>query len=130
LVSASGSRLATNSSSNQVEPTRSPITNNVFFKAHILFHLNDFETSLDASREMSSALTSDAWRVDYHLVRAANLAEIGRKEEAETEIAKSRALNPKLSLEFIKKLFGIANNHPDNRKAWLESLRKAGMPVE
>ena len=101
-----------------------------FFKAHILFHLNDFEASLKASREMSSALTSDTWRVNYHLVRAANLAEIGRKDEAQIEITKSREINPKLSLTFIKKLFGIANNHPDNRKAWLGSLRKAGMPEE
>jgi TolB-like protein/class 3 adenylate cyclase/Flp pilus assembly protein TadD len=101
-----------------------------FFKAHILFHLNEFEASLKASREMSSALTSDAWRVNYHLVRAANLAEIGRKDEAQIEITKSREINPKLSLTFIKKLFGIANNHPDNRKAWLGSLRKAGMPEE
>lgn len=66
--------------------------------------------------------------MNYHLIRAANLAEIGRKAEAQAEIAESRKLNPKLSLAFIKKLFEIANNHPENRKAWLESLRKAGMP--
>ena len=101
-----------------------------FFKAHILFHLNDFEASLNASREMSRALTSDTWRVNYHLVRAANLAEMGRNEEAQMEIASSRKLNSKLSLAFIKTLFGIAKNHPENRKAWLESLRKAGMPEE
>jgi hypothetical protein len=69
---------------------RDPQLQIIFFKAHILFHLNDFEASLDASREMSSALTPDAWRVNYHLVRAANLAEIGRQEEAETEIAKPK----------------------------------------
>ena len=101
-----------------------------FFKAHILFHLDDFEASLEAAREMSSAITSDSWRVNYHLVRAANLAELDRPEEARTEIQSSKAINPKLSLAFIQKLFGIANNHPDNRKAWLESLRKAGMPEE
>jgi TolB-like protein len=101
-----------------------------FFKAHILFHLNDFEASLEAAREMSSTITSDSWRVNYHLVRAANLAELGRSEDALAEIENARTVNPKLSLKFIEKLFGIANNHPGNRKAWLESLRKAGMPEE
>ena len=44
--------------------------------------------------------------MNYHLIRAANLAEIGRKAEAQAqaEIAESRKLNPKLSLAFIKKL--------------------------
>jgi TolB-like protein/class 3 adenylate cyclase len=101
-----------------------------FFKAHILFHLNEFEASLEAAREMSSTITSDSWRVNYHLVRAANLAELGRSKDAFVEIENARAVNPKLSLQFIEKLFGIANNHPGNREAWLESLRKAGMPEE
>jgi len=101
-----------------------------FFKAHILFHLGKFEASLDASGEMSSSLTSKPWEINYHLVRAANLAELGRKSEAASEISEAIKLNPKLSLAFIKNLFGIANNHPDNRKAWLEGLRKAGMPEE
>ena len=58
--------------------------------------------------------------MNYHLIRAANLAEIGRKAEAQAqaEIAESRKLNPKLSLAFIKKLFGIANNHPENWRAF------------
>ena len=101
-----------------------------FFKAHILFHLRDYEASLDAAKEMSSALTSDPWRGNYHLVRAANLAELGRAEEARAEVENSRAINPKLSLATIRQLFNIANNHPENRRIWLESLRKAGMPIE
>ena len=101
-----------------------------FFKAHILFHLQDFEASLEASREMSSALNSKTWRINYHLVRAANLAELGETEEAEIEIARSRELNPNLSLAFLQQRFGIARNHPENRRAWLDALRKAGMPEQ
>ena len=99
-----------------------------FFKAHILFHLNQHQASLAASREMSSVLTSNPWRINYHLVRAANLAELGRTKEAKEEIENVLAINPNISLSFISQLFGIAKNHPDNRKAWLASLRKAGMP--
>ena len=99
-----------------------------FFKAHILFHLNQFDASLAATREMSGVLTSKTWRINYHLVRAANLAELGRTHEAKEEIDNVLSINPKLSLSFISQLFGIAKNHPENRKAWLASLRKAGMP--
>lgn len=101
-----------------------------FFKAHILFHLRDFEASLDAAKQMSSTLTSDPWRVRYHLIRAANLAELGRIEEARGEIENSRTINPKLSLAAIQRTFNIANNHPENRRIWLESLAKAGMPAD
>jgi tetratricopeptide (TPR) repeat protein len=101
-----------------------------FFKAHILFHLHDYEASLDAAKEMSGALTSDPWRANYHLIRAANLARLGRTDEARVEIENARAVNPKLSLAAIRQMFNIANNHPENRKAWLDSLRQAGMPEE
>ena len=32
-----------------------------FYKAHILFHLRDYEASLGAAREMGGALTNDTW---------------------------------------------------------------------
>ena len=102
----------------------------LFYKAHILFHLDKFEASLEAAREMSGTITSNLWQINYHLVRAANLAELGRSEDALAEVNNARIINPKLTLQFIEKLFGIANNHPDNREAWLNSLRKAGMPEE
>ncbi len=100
----------------------------LFYKAHILYHLGRYGESLDAAREMSSALTTKTWRVRYHLVRAAALAELDRMEEAQAEIGKARDLNPKLSLTALKKLFEGSKNHPDNRRAWLASLEKAGMP--
>lgn len=101
-----------------------------FYKAHILFHLHDYERSLEAAKDMSSALTSDIWRAFYHKIRAANLAQLGRAEEARAEIDKALAVKPDLSIKTIGRMFNIANNHPDNRKFWLESLRKAGMPEE
>ncbi len=102
----------------------------LFYKAHILYHLGRYEESLDAARQMSSALTTKAWRVRYHLVRAAVLAELGRSEDAQAEIDKARALNPKLSIKALKKLFEGSKNHIDNRRAWLASLQKAGMPEQ
>ena len=98
-----------------------------FYKAHILYHLRDFEASLAAAKEMSSALTSDTWRIKYHLIRAANLALLGRSGEAKAEIESARALNPKLSLAGLRRRFEGSHNHPENRRIWLDSLRKAGL---
>ena len=39
------------------------------------------------------------------------------------------SINPKLSLSAIKKRFEGSNNHPENRRFWLESLEKAGLPI-
>ena len=102
----------------------------LFYKAHILFHLHDYEASLDAAKEMGATLTSDVWRTKYHLVRAASLAELGRADKARVEIENAMALDLKLSLASIRQMFKGAKNHPGNRKAWLDSLRKAGMPEE
>jgi hypothetical protein len=47
---------------------------------------------------------------------------------ARSAIESARSINPELSLATVSQMFNIANNHPDNRKFWLASLRKAGMP--
>ena len=101
-----------------------------FYKAHILFHLRDFEASLAAAREMGGALTSETWRTFYHLIRAANFAYLGREEEAGLEIENARKVSPGLSLASIRKRFEGSNNDPENRRIWLDALRKAGMPEE
>jgi len=101
-----------------------------FYKAHILFHLRDFEASLAAARDMAGALTNDTWRTFYHLIRAANFAYLGREDEARLEIENARELSPGLSLDTIRKRFEGSNNNPENRRIWLDALRKAGMPEE
>ena len=102
-----------------------------FYKAHILFHLKRFEESLEASEQMAAALTSDLWRLFYHQIRATNLAQLGELEDARAEIEAAREINPKLTLSFVRQLFNIANNHPENRDFWLESLKLCdlGMPA-
>ncbi|MEO1189655.1 MAG: hypothetical protein AAFW60_11335, partial [Pseudomonadota bacterium] len=100
----------------------------LFYKAHILFHLGQYQDSLAAADEMSGAISSDFWRVFYHLVRAANLAHLGREEDAQMAIDRARTVNPNLSLSQIKRRFEGSNNHPENRRAWLEALEQAGLP--
>ncbi len=99
-----------------------------FYKAHILFHLREFEASLAAAKEMAGALTNDTWRIFYHLVRAANFAYLERDGEARKEIENARALRPGLSLAAIRKRFEGSNNDPENRRIWLDALGKAGLP--
>ena len=99
-----------------------------FYKAHILFHMKRFEESLKASEQMAAALTSDLWRMFYHQIRATNLAQLGELDDAKAEIEAAREINPKLTLSFVRQLFNIANNHPENRDFWLESLELAGLP--
>jgi len=101
-----------------------------FRKAHILFHLRDFEASLAAARDMAGVLTNDTWRTYYHMIRAANFAYLGREDEARKEIDNARRLRPGLSLTSIRKRFEGSNNDPENRRIWLDALRKAGMPEE
>ena len=101
-----------------------------FYKAHILFHLRNFEASLAAAREMGGVLTNDTWRTFYHLIRAANFAYLGREDEALLEVKNARGLSPGLSLTSIRRRFEESNNHPENRRIWLDALRKAGMPEE
>lgn len=100
-----------------------------FYHAHILFHLGDYAGSLAAADRMAGALTNDTWRKFYHLIRAANFAFMGRKNEAMVEVQSARTIAPNLSIASMRKRFEGGHNHPENRRVWLEALRKAGMPM-
>ena len=78
---------------------------------------------------MGSAITSDTWRAFYHQIRAVNFAQLGESEAAQREIDNTLELRPGLSLEAVRQMFSIANNHPENREFWLESLELAGLPA-
>ena len=99
-----------------------------FYKAHILFHLQDYEASLAATDKMAGVLTTDTWRSFYHMIRAANLAYLSDLDTAGEEIEAARAIKPGLSLAAIRKRFEGSKNHPENRRIWLDALGKAGMP--
>ncbi|PPI84535.1 hypothetical protein KEHDKFFH_09710 [Marinobacter maroccanus] len=100
-----------------------------FYHAHILFHLGDYSGSLAATDRMAGALTNDTWRTFYHLIRAANFASMDRKNEAKMEVQSAQAIAPQLSIASMRKRFEGGHNHPENRRVWLEALRKAGVPV-
>ena len=91
-------------------------------------NLHQYEQSLETTRKMSGVLTTDIWRTFYHLVRAANFAQLEQFEAAQGSVNAALKINPKLSLSAMRKRFEGSNNHPENRDFWLASLRKAGLP--
>ena len=108
---------------------RDPMLQNMYFyKGHILFHLGRHEEALDAARQLGAVATSDTWRVFQHLLRAANLIELGRSVEARQAIDAALLINPQLSVLAMQRQFAGSKNHPENRRAWLSSLKSAGLP--
>jgi hypothetical protein len=77
---------------------------------------------------MSGVLTTNIWRSFYFLIRAANLAQLERIDEARQNIQSALEINPQLSLTTMRKKFEGSKNHPDNREFWLDSLEIAGLP--
>lgn len=112
----------------KLSPRDPRLQNMYFYKAHILFHLKDFEGALEATRGMSAALTTDTWRMYYYLIRAANFAQLNQLKAAKQNIQSALVINPKLSIVAMKKKFEGSRNHPENRLFWLASLAKAGLP--
>jgi len=108
---------------------RDPLLQNMYFyKGHILFHLKRHEEALEAARQLGAVATSKTWRVFHHLLRAANLIELDRRKDALTAIDAAMAINPGLSISAMKRQFSGTKNHPENRRVWLASLKKAGLP--
>lgn len=108
---------------------RDPLLQNMhFYNGHILFHLGRHEEALEAARQLGAVATSNTWRVFHHLLRAANLTELGRDQEAQAAINAALAINPNLSVSAMRRQFAGSKNHPENRRIWLDSLRNAGLP--
>jgi tetratricopeptide (TPR) repeat protein len=108
---------------------RDPMLQNMFFyKGHILFHLGRHEDALDAAQHLGAVATSNTWRVFFNLLRAANLSELDRADDAQDAIDAALAINPKLSISAMQRQFAGSKNHEENRRAWLASLKKAGLP--
>lgn len=112
----------------RLSPRDPRLQNMYFYQAHILFHLKDFTASLEATRHMSGAITTDTWRMFYHLMRAADFAQLEQLEQAKTHVKSAREINPKMSIAAMRKKFEGSKNHPENRRFWLESLMMAGLP--
>ena len=112
----------------QLSPRDPLLQNMYFYKGHILFHLNRHEEALETATNLGAVATSKTWQMYYHLLRAANLAQLGRENQAQEAVDAALALNPNLSITAMKRQFAGAKNHPDNRRIWLASLQKAGVP--
>lgn len=113
----------------RLSPKDPRLENMYFYKSHIQYHLKKYEESLETSRKMSGVLTTDTWRVFYHLIRAANFAQLNKNQEAKNNIIAALSINSKLSLTAMKKRFEGSKNHPENRRFWLAGLKKAGLPM-
>ncbi len=108
---------------------RDPMLQNMYFyQGHILFHLERYEEALDAARQLGAVATSNTWRLFHHLLSAATLAEIGRQDDAQEAVNDALEINPKLSISAMRRQFAGSKNHPENRRIWLASLQKAGVP--
>jgi tetratricopeptide (TPR) repeat protein len=108
---------------------RDPMLQNMYFyKGHILFHLGRHEEALEAARQLGTVATSTTWQTFHHLLRAANLIEMARAEDARAAVEAALDLNPDLSITAMQRQFAGSKNHPENRRLWLSSLRKAGIP--
>lgn len=94
----------------------------LFYEAHALYHLGATTNSLTTAAEMGGAVTFDTWRLYHHLIRVANLAELGRLSQGGNNEIKAV-----LSIAAMRKQFENSKNHPENRRIWLESLSKAGL---
>ncbi len=108
---------------------RDPMLQNMYFyQGHILFHLGRYEEALDAARQLGAVATSNTWRLFHHLLSAATLAEMGKQDEAQEAVNDALEINPRLSISAMRRQFAGSKNHPENRRIWLASLQKAGVP--
>lgn len=112
----------------KLSPRDPRLENMLFYKAHMQFHLHQYEASLETTNLMSGALTSETWRMFYHLIRAANQAQLNQQQAAAQSVEAALRINPKLSISAMGKQFESSKNHPENRRFWLESLEMAGIP--
>ncbi|WP_420584755.1 winged helix-turn-helix domain-containing tetratricopeptide repeat protein [Ruegeria sp.] len=108
---------------------RDPMLQNMYFyQGHILFHLERYEEALDAARQLGAVATSNTWRLFHYLLSAATLAEMDRQEDAQKAVNAALEINPKLSISAMRRQFAGSKNHPENRRIWLASLQRAGVP--
>ena len=54
--------------------------------------------------------------------------EMGRQDDAQEAVKDALEINPKLSISAMRRQFAGSKNHPENRRIWLASLQKAGVP--
>jgi hypothetical protein len=99
-----------------------------FFEAHALFHLGRFAEAITAVDNAQHVMRGRIWRGWMHFVRGASLAELGRPDEARSDIEQGMAFMPFASLSWMRQTFTRAPLHPVSREEWVSALTKAGLP--
>ena len=83
-------------------------------------NLGHFDAAID---EFHKALDMGLQAYFLHTNLAAAYAHAGKMDEAKTELAEARRLNPAITVKWVKE-------HAPNLPAVFDGLRKAGLPEE
>jgi len=99
----------------------------LFILASDYFFVNRYEDSIEAgNRLLERAQKGEYPPLFAHLVLSAAYIELGRKQEAEAQVAEVFGINSKFSLEYLAN-FNQFKNKADFER-YIEALRKAGYP--
>ena len=101
----------------------------LYILASSYFFAERYEEAIEAGKPLLERAQKGEFRpLSAHLVLSAAYMELGRKEEARANAAEVLGINPKLSLEYLRKVNKRQYKHPADYEPYLEALRKAGLP--
>jgi len=101
----------------------------LYYLANSYFFAERYEESIEAGKPLLERAQKGEFHILFvHLVLSAAYMELGRKEEARAHAAEVLGINPKLSLEYLRKVNKRQYKHPADYEPYLEALRKAGLP--
>jgi adenylate cyclase len=95
--------------------------------ANNYFLTGRYEEALDAYRKALEHFPKGAVPLPIHLGLSAVYIELGREEEARTHAAEVIKINPRVSLESLRKGYYSYYKDPAHAERFLSALRKAGL---
>jgi len=97
----------------------------IYHLAYSYFFAERYEEALEAGKQFLQRAQKGGYHPLFaHLFLSAAYMELSMKEEAGVHAAKVLEINPKFSLDYMRK----ANKHHTQYERYLEALRKAGLP--
>ena len=91
-------------------------------RSGILILLGRFAEAIDVARDAQRQPNCTAWA---HLHEASGLANLGREQDARVVMERARALQPDVSLRWVRALLPA---EPGVADAYFEGMRRAGLP--
>ena len=91
-------------------------------RSGILILLGRFAEAIDVARDAQRQPNCTAWA---HLHEASGLANLGREQDARVAMERARALQPDVSLRWVRALLPA---EPGVADAYFEGMRRAGLP--